>query len=234
MLDSVTAQLALRARAVSVTVATTGTLATLSATATGYARSSGSFLTDGFAPGMEITLVTGFSTSGNNQATTAQGRVITSVTALAITCTGCAVEAAGGSRIITAGLPFDRAWENKAFEPTSGRPYIEEDFVPGVTALMGQRDGGLVVEQGLYVLKLYGIADTGISAIHKTIDALRALFAIGTSLTSGSTTVRIGDVDGGTRQRGPVAGQIISAGLGRSVRVLTVPWYSFSTNTIAA
>lgn len=229
MLDSVTAQLALRNRAVSVTVATTGTLATLSATATGYARSSGSFLTDGFAPGMEITLVTGFSTSGNNQATTVQGRVITSVTALAITCTGCAVEAAGGSRVITTGLPFDRAWENKAFEPTSGRPYVEEDFAPATSELISvPANGGSLEETGLYVLKVYGVANTGLGAIHKTVDALKLLFTPGTTITSGSDQIRVrGDV-------GPFAGQMIPQGDSWTVRTLTIPWRARTTNAIAA
>ena len=63
MIDSVSVQTSFRARARTVSVATTGSVQ-LSATTTGYHRASGSFIADGFQAGMEITYVTGFSTSG--------------------------------------------------------------------------------------------------------------------------------------------------------------------------
>jgi hypothetical protein len=56
--------LALRGRVLTLSVATTGTTS-LAATATGYTRAAGSFVTDGFKPGMEV-LAAGFATSGNN------------------------------------------------------------------------------------------------------------------------------------------------------------------------
>ena len=76
--------------------ASTGSLAnTFSATATGYARATGSFLTDGFAAGEGIN-VAGFANSANN------GRsIVTSVTALAL-----GVQKAGGTVAEAAGANF--------------------------------------------------------------------------------------------------------------------------------
>ena len=85
---------------------TTGSV-TLSASSTGYARSSGSFLTDNFRAGMELTTVSGFAVSGNN-VSNAAGKVITAVTALTMSCTGNATDAAASGRVLTAGLPYDR------------------------------------------------------------------------------------------------------------------------------
>ena len=74
---------------------TTG-LTSLSATATGYARAAGSFITDGFLVGTPIT-VTGFGTVGNNGTA-----VVTAVTATSLTVDRILIpEAAGtGRRIV--------------------------------------------------------------------------------------------------------------------------------------
>src|SRR4051812_43202806 len=99
MVDHSLLQLALRAKALTLTVATTGS-ASLSGTATGYARSSGSFITDGFKVGMEITATSGLWISGNS-ITNAAGKVITAVTATDISCEGCVVDAEAASRSLT-------------------------------------------------------------------------------------------------------------------------------------
>jgi hypothetical protein len=74
----------------------------LSATATGYARASGSFITNGFVVGMQVN-ATGFTNAANNGLST-----VTAVTATALTVTktgGTVVEAAGPGRTITASPP---------------------------------------------------------------------------------------------------------------------------------
>lgn len=225
-IDKTAAHLALRARAVSVSVATTGSTS-IAATATGYTRAAGSFVTDGFAVGMEI-LASGFGTSANNGY-----KIVVAVSALSMTVaslTTMAIEAAGGNETLVCSLPEGRAFDNVAFDPTSytGRPFVEEDFVPATKGLMGQRNGGLVIETGLYVIKLYGLADKGVAAIRKTMDALEVLFAPGTALTAGSHTVRV------RTDVAPYQGQILPQGDGRSLCVLTVPWEAYSTNAIAA
>jgi hypothetical protein len=226
VIDQTAATLALRNRAIAVSVATTG-VASIAATATGYTCTAPhSFLTDNFAVGMEL-LASGFATAGNNGY-----KIITAVSALSMTVTSLttmAIEAAGGNETLLAGLPEGRAFDNIPFTPSNfaGRPFVEEDFVPATTLLMGQKNGGLVQETGLYVLKLYGLSGTGVSAIRKTMDALKALFAPGTTLTAGSHTVRV------RTDLGPFAGQILPQDDGRSVCALTIPWEAYSINAIA-
>jgi hypothetical protein len=78
VIDEIAMQLALRDWAKTLVVATTGVLA-LAATASGYTRTTGSFVDDGFWPGMEITPA-GFIANAP--------RVITDVSALVITVSG--------------------------------------------------------------------------------------------------------------------------------------------------
>lgn len=220
MLDSLSCQLALRNRALSLTVCTTGSTS-LSATTTGYARTAGSFVTDGFVIGQEIT-PTGFATNTVD--------VVKAVTALTLdTVTARAAEVAAGSRTIAVKLPALRAWENVDFTATTGRPYIEEDFAPGTHRIITAPMQGARAEQdGLYMLKLYGLSNVGISALRKTADAILALYTPGTVLTSGSTSVYVrGDP-------APVAAQILPQGNGWSVLPLSIYWRARSVNTIAA
>lgn len=223
-LDKTAATLALRARATGVSVATTGTTS-IAASSAGYTRAAGSFATDGFCVGMEL-LASGFATSGNNGY-----KVVTSVSALSLgvaSLTTMSTEAAGGNELLIVRLPEGKAWDNVQFSPTAKRPYVEEDFIPATKTLRGMKNGGLVQETGLYVLKLYGLSDTGVSAIRKTLDALEALYAPGTTLTAGPLTVRV------RTDLAPWQGQILPQGDGWSVCSLTIPWESYSLNTIAA
>ncbi len=76
--------------------ATTGSVS-LSATATGYARATGSFVTDGFAVGQQIT-ASGFTNSANNGSS-----VVSAVTATALSVTKnpvTATEAAAAARVV--------------------------------------------------------------------------------------------------------------------------------------
>lgn len=238
MIDSDLATLALRNRMLTLAVCTTGSMS-LSATATGYARTSGSFLADGFRDGMEF-LAAGFATSGNNGY-----RVIESVSALNITTISTAArylsegagsipqpiaEAEGSGRTLFVGLPQGRALDNKVFAPKPGRPYIEEDFVPGGHALIGYpSQGSRNEETGLYVVKWYGLEGKGGGGIRRSVDKLRALFAPGTVLSLGDgTVVRM------SRNAAAVAGQILPQGDGWAVCTVSIPWRADSTNVIAA
>lgn len=223
MIDATLAQLALRNRAIALSVCTTGSTS-LSATTTGYARAAGSFVTDGFQVGMEL-LAAGFSEATNNGYS-----VIEAVTAGALRISGGrTVEVAGSGKTLTVGLPQGRAWENVKFTPVAGRPYIEEDFVPQPSRLRTfPASGGIVEEPGLYILKWYGLSRTDVVAIRKCVDALKARFAPGTGITlSDGNVVRV------RTDIGPFAGQIVPIAGGWSVLTLTVPWLARSTNTIA-
>lgn len=226
MLDSVSAVLALRGRLLGASVCTTGSTS-LSATTTGYVRASGSFVDDGFAVGMEITTAAGFSEFGNN-ISSAQGRVITEVTATTLACTGLTAESAGNGKTLTVGLPYQKAWENVAFTPVAGFPFIEEDFVPGTSGMIsGPYSGGTFEETGLYVVRVYGLPNHDVLAIRAYTDAIVERFTPGTSMTAGSHTVRVrGDV-------GPWASQIESDGDGWAVSTITVPYRAYTTNAIA-
>lgn len=220
MIDTTATQLALRNRAIGLTVCTTGSTS-LAQTPTGFSRLAGSFVTDGFKVGMEVT-PTGFAT--------AVVGIITAVAALALTVSGTRVaDPSSAGRTISVGLPALRAFENTDFTRIDGRPYLEEDFVPAPPFLLtANAANGTLEETGLYVLKWYGLSNYGLSALRASTDALRALFAPGTSLAAGTDTVRI------SSRPGPYAGQILPVDGGWSVITLTIPWRAFSTNAIAA
>ncbi len=211
------AQLALEARIRTVVVATTG-LVTLAATATGYTRSTGSFLTDGFAAGMEV-VPAGF--------TQTDAGVITNVDDLTMTINGGrTIQGAGAGRSLIAGLPQLRAWENVELEPVSGRPYFEGDYVPATRDLRTvPAAGGITEDTGIYVVKWYGIAGTGLLALSRAANALLALFKPGDVLALvDSTALRIRE------KPGPWRGQARADAPGWAVVTVTIPWRLYSTN----
>lgn len=176
MLDYLALRLLLRARLVTLSVCDTGST-TLSTTTTGFHRTAGSFITDGFAVGMEVSS-SGFAGAANNGAF-----VVGGVTATDLTITGAltAGVAAAGRRVVS-GLPTSRVWDNLAFTPTSGVPYIEEDFVtdnPSVARSFPAL-GGIYEATPLYVIRWFGIADIGTAAVEKGVGALLTLFKFGT------------------------------------------------------
>jgi hypothetical protein len=213
-------QLALRTKLLTLSVATTGST-DLSGTATGYARSAGSFITDGFRVGMEVA-GSGFADSDNNTPHT-----ITAVTALALSCADTAVEAEAAGRTLTVGLPTGRAWENLDYEPTQNTPWVEEQYLPGPMRreTLGATAQLEVLPQ--YLPRIYVPANTGADAARKYADALITLFAPGTTMTTTS-----GDV---LRVRGdlaPFAGQLVQTRPGAAVVPVTVPLRVRTTNSI--
>lgn len=168
-------QIAMRTRLLTLVVATTGTT-TLSATATGYARTAGSFLTDGFAEGMEI------APGGFTQ--TAPGVIDRGLTATAMPIVGGrTVQAAASGRSLVVGLPGLRAWENLTLTRDSQRPYVEEQYIPGPAFITEVGSGGRQELRPMYSPRVYVSADTGIKAGGKYADALLSHFIPGTLLT---------------------------------------------------
>src|SRR4051812_2641150 len=116
LLDESAAIEAFRTRAQTLSVCAPGPQS-LSATSTGYARAAGSFVTEGFKVGMEITTASGFSQSANNTPC-----VITAVTALALTILGGrTVESAGSGKTLAVGFPALRSWNNERLARIAGR-----------------------------------------------------------------------------------------------------------------
>lgn len=180
MIDHGAVLRAARGHALSLTVCTTGTTS-LSATATGYARASGSFLADGFRVGMEVT------PAGFAQAAVG---VILAVEALTMTIAGGRTAAsAAGSRSLAVGLPSVAAWTNRPRSRTTGQPFVEEEYLPGGAPRQQVISTyGRLQFQPTYVLR-YGVAQgTDHTAALAYADALITHFAPRTPLAvSGAT-----------------------------------------------
>jgi len=217
MINHYLIQKALRAKLLTLSVATTGS-ATLAATATGYSRTTGSFLTDGFTPGMEAT-PTGFTQ-------TAVGTV-TAVTALTMTINGGrTVQSAGAGRTLAVGLPSGQAWENVQFDPTTGSPWVEENYLPGPMEQITLGQSGVLEANPALVVKVFVPTANGIGAARSYVDALFTLFAPRTSLTVADHTVTV------RTQPSPYAGQLIQIESGFAVCPFTVPLRVRTANSV--
>jgi len=175
MIDHGAVLLACRTKLAALSVATTGSVS-LTATSSGYTRSTGSFLTDGFAPGMEL-VGAGFSNDENNAAKT-----ITSVSTLQISAAGCVAETAG-TRSLTVGVPAGVASENIAYTPTQGVSYFGEQYVPGPAYQLTIGPLGTLEARPLYVVTIHVPQKTGVLGTWGYVKALLTLFAPGTALT---------------------------------------------------
>jgi hypothetical protein len=154
----------------------------LAATTAGYSRTSGSFVTDGFAVGMDVT------PSGFTQTSAA---TITSVSALAMVVRGGRTAQTVGAATLTSGLPALIGYENISITPTTDTPYCVEEYLPGALAKVTVGAFGELEATPLYVLRLLYPQHTGMTAIRRTSDALLTLFAPGTPLTVGSDIARV-------------------------------------------
>lgn len=217
--------LTLRARALDLIVATTGATE-LEATATGYARASGSFIDEAFYVGMEVTPA-GFPQTDPG--------IVIGVSDLTLKIKGGrTVAAAAPGRSLIAGLPAVRVWENLeareagvpvAGGPVTGRPYITDQHVPGVGRQYGTGPRATVDITGQYVLTLYGLSNTGSDAIEATVDALLALYPPNLSLTlADGSVLRV------QSNAIPMPGQILPIAGGWSAKVARIPWILTTRN----
>lgn len=218
-------QLALRSKLLSLSVCTTGSV-TLAATTTGYSRTTGSFVTDGFAVGMEV-LPAGF--TANLRAT------ITSVLALAITVNRTlTAEAAGAGRSLTVGLPGTRVWENAEPEDAAGAPasivqgspYFKEQYLPGPAARATLGSGGEFEWLPLYVPHIYVPSNGGANAARKYTDALLSHFKPETTMAVGTDTLRVK-----SKPAAPFSGQLLQGDPGFAVVPVTIPLEIRTLNT---
>ena len=218
MIDHTAIQLDLRTKLLTLSVATTGS-ASLAATTTGYTRTAGSFITDGFKVGMEVT-ATGFTNSKNNTAKT-----VTGVAGETLTCAGNVAEAAT-TVTLTAGLPALQLWENIPLTAIVGRPYVAEQYLPGPMRqdTLGPL-GGLEV-QPVYVVQVYVPENTGIGALGDYGDSILTLFAPGTAMTVGSDTLQV------RRDVAPFRGQVIYPAPGWAMTPVSIPCRIRTANSI--
>ena len=221
-------QLALRARLLTLAGPTTGSTS-LSATATGYARASGSFLTDGFKVGMEVT-ASGFGTAANNGTgrITAVAALTMSVTAYTLTADTTehgytktdrtlVVEVASTGRTLAVHLPTHRAWENTRFAPIADIPFVEEQYLAGALTKATLGSFGELEATPLYVVKLASPAGTGIGALARLVDELIEHFAPNTPVTVGSDRLLVrADV-------APSAAPMVLLESGHMLATVTIP-----------
>jgi hypothetical protein len=194
-----------------------GTLATLSSERSdepSFAASAFTmgFVVENFAPGMEVAL-SGF--------TMTAPQVITAVTATTLTTTlrsgTRTTQAAASGRSLTVGLPSDRAYENVAFQPTAGVPWVREEFLPGPTGQATVGPFGRLDAFPMYALHIHVKDETGLT-VKRYVNALRVLFAPRTKIplpTSGTLAVR--------SDTGPYAGQLQQSQPGFVVQPFTIP-----------
>jgi len=221
MIDHQALQLALRTKLATLSVCTTGSISMSVATGK-YTRATGSFLTDGFKPGMEIT-PSGFSGTGNNTVCT-----ITEVDALTMSGNRTlTTESAAGGKTILVGQPSGFAVENVPYEPAAGSPFFEEQLPSGPTHQITLGEFGWIEHDPLYVLQVHVPEGVGIGAPNAYADALIELFAPRTALVLSN-----GDVARVRTGPGPFRSQIRQFRTGYATVSVTVPLRIHTANSI--
>lgn len=232
MLNEIEQQLALRSTLLTLSVATTGPLS-LAATTTGYTRATGSFLTDGFAAGMEITPA-GFANNSVAVITEVSALVITAKRVVATTANGVTTytlapitaEAAAGGRSLAVGLPSQRAWENDDFEPTAGIPWVREEFLPGPSSQVTIGPGGELEGEPQYVIHFNVRAGTRLTAKRYT-HAAKVLFAPRTKIhLANGDWIRV------RADTAPLTSQLLPSQPGFAAQSLVIPIEARSANAI--
>lgn len=175
-LDLRAAKLGIRARVLATVVASTGSI-TLTATTSGYTRDAGSFITDGFVVGLEVTPL-GFSANTVD--------VIDSVTDLTITTKRArAAQASGAGRSLTAYLPQTHALNGDTVQLRPGYPAWREEFVPAPPETITMSpNGGRTNDSGLYFATLILGQEYGDLAMDAMTSAILARFTSGTQIAA--------------------------------------------------
>lgn len=202
-------------------VCSTGAV-TLGVNATGYTRTAGSFVDDGFAAGMEL-VASGFSKAGNNGTKT-----IIEVSAQLIRVADAVAETSAGGRTLAVGLPAGRATENMVFDPPDGVPWVEEQYIPGPQYLYGISQQSRHFVEPQYNVKIHVPSNVGTRAAHAYATAILNLFPpslVLTALPNGDVLKVRGDV-------GPSRGQLLPSLPGFVVVPITIPFRLNSVNSI--
>lgn len=224
MVDHLAILLALRGRLLALP-ALAGTAATvLGSDALGYTRPAGSFITDGYKPGMEV-VPAGFPVTSP----VTQPGIVKAVAAGRLDIEGGRVPAADGAgRSLTVGLPTLRAWENVPFTPEDGRWYVDEDYLPGPAARRTLGKTSFESDhEPVYVIRMYSVAGKGVGAPYKMADAVLAQFPPnGEILASDGHYIRI------RSDPQPTRGQLLSEGASHAVITITIPLRIRTANTI--
>lgn len=221
MIDHQALQLACRTKLATLSVATTGSIS-MSVASGKYTRATGSFLTDGFKAGMEIT-PTGFTGTGNNTVC-----VVTAVAALTLTVNRTLVtEGAAAGKTIACAQPTGFATENMPYQPVAGYPWIEEQMLSGPVNAVTVGALAWLEHDPLYVLQVHVPEGTGIGAVNAYADKIITLFAPRTSLTMST-----GDVARVRTRPGPFRSQVRQFRTGYATTTVSVPLRIHTANSI--
>lgn len=201
-------------------VCTTGSIS-LASSLVGYTRSDGgSFVTDGFAVGMEV-LASGFAT--NNGYTT-----VTEVTASLLSVAGGrTVEATAAVRTVKCVLPERVVYENLNTDPDNSRQYVEEELLTDAPPqLLGLTSGGVVEHTPQYILRWYFPEDVGTRGPDRCAQKLLELFPAGSTLAlADGTFVKVrGDIM-------PSRSKLTPDKPGWTVCTITIPLRAYTLNT---
>lgn len=124
-------------------------------------------------------------------------------------------------------LPAARRWENSELKPSSSVEYVEESFEPDGGRLYGARQGGIVKDEGLYIITWYGFANVGTQSMSTSLRALLDRVPPGSKIaaTDGSYVEIKGDV---IPWRSKI--QNLTDYPGRAVSTVRIPFYVLTTN----
>lgn len=155
-----------------------------------FTRASGSWLTAGFAPGMEVT-VSGFTGSPLYG-------VVDTVSALALKLGISGSQTVAGGGQFTVALPQGRAWEADTFFPTDGRPYVAESVRAASSRLrsVANTAGGGTIEHIIQCSATFFYPkNKGTRALERMAGACMALFAPATRLTRSTDSALVQNVE---------------------------------------
>jgi len=217
MMNTSEAVSVLRERLLATVVATTG-VTTLGSNLNGFVRLDGSFLADGFRVGMEVQ-PSGFV---DNEPTVIEWLDDTTM----VVSTELTAEVAAAGRSLTVGIPSIRSWDNIEVDLVEGLWHVEEDFIPGPKSKATLSMRGQIHHQPMYVLRLYGIAGTGVDALYRVGDAILSQFAPGSALPmSDGSALRV------STEMAPFYGQITYYE-NQPVLTITIPLWKRTHNPI--
>lgn len=213
----------MRQHMMTLVVADTG-VTDLEVTATGFKRAAGSFITDGFAEGMEL-VASGFGGALNGYHT-----ITDQVDDLTMACYGCSVLASAPGRRLVVGLPERQAWENVDLPEDTlplVRPFFEEQYVPGPSDVRTMGVRGMIIAEPMYSPRVHVKKGIGTTAIDRYVGKMIELFAPKTALILAN-----GDILRVRADQNPFPGQLRQEASGHAVVPVTFPFRIETANTL--
>lgn len=166
-------------------LAATGPRTDIAATVTGFQRTEGSFLDDGFQVGDTV--------QPGGFADTRPGIVLAVADSVLVVDRKVSAEPAGPEVSLTAMLPERRKFEGQPFQKPKDKPWLRAALRPAGAPLVAWGSGGLVRHHGSFLVELFEPVDAGrgLARVERLADALRRHFKPGLALAHGGVRVRL-------------------------------------------